>query len=50
MDADTIVMSQGEIVGKGTHEELIRSCDVYRELALSQMSRRRIRTIKERIL
>lgn len=39
MDADTIlVMSQGEIVGKGTHEELIRSCDVYRELALSQMS------------
>lgn len=39
MDADTIlVMSNGEIVGKGTHEQLIKSCDIYKELALSQMS------------
>ncbi|MCL1953230.1 MAG: ABC transporter ATP-binding protein/permease, partial [Firmicutes bacterium] len=39
MDADLIVvLEQGKIAGKGTHKELIRDCEVYREIALSQLS------------
>lgn len=33
-----IVLDQGEIVGKGTHEELLKNCDVYYEIASSQLS------------
>ncbi|HTP02768.1 MAG TPA: ABC transporter ATP-binding protein [Anaerolineales bacterium] len=33
-----IVLENGEIVGKGTHRELLRSSEVYREIALSQLS------------
>ena len=33
-----IVLENGEIVGRGTHHELLRSCEVYREIALSQLS------------
>ena len=33
-----IVLDRGEAVGMGTHEELMNSCDVYREIALSQLS------------
>lgn len=33
-----IVLDDGKIVGKGTHDELMQSCDVYREIALSQLS------------
>jgi ATP-binding cassette, subfamily B, multidrug efflux pump len=33
-----IVLENGEIVGCGTHRELLRSCAVYREIALSQLS------------
>lgn len=33
-----IVLENGEIVGKGTHRELLRSCEIYREIALSQLS------------
>jgi ATP-binding cassette, subfamily B, multidrug efflux pump len=33
-----IVLENGEIVGQGTHRELLRSCEVYREIALSQLS------------
>ena len=33
-----IVLENGEIVGCGTHHELLRSCEVYREIALSQLS------------
>lgn len=40
MDADKIiVLDQGEMVGMGTHKELLRSCDVYREIAESQLSK-----------
>ncbi|MBQ9064001.1 MAG: ABC transporter ATP-binding protein [Blautia sp.] len=36
-DADNIiVMDSGRIVGQGTHEELLRKCDIYREIASSQ--------------
>jgi ATP-binding cassette subfamily B protein len=33
-----IVLENGEIVGKGTHRELLQSCEVYREIAMSQLS------------
>ena len=33
-----IVLDRGEAVGIGTHEELMRNCDVYREIATSQLS------------
>jgi len=39
MDADTIVvLDQGEMVGIGKHQDLLQSCPVYREIALSQLS------------
>ena len=39
LDADQIiVLDDGCIVGKGTHDELMRSCDVYEEIARSQLS------------
>ena len=39
MDADLIiVLDQGEVVGMGKHQELLSNCDVYREIALSQLS------------
>jgi ATP-binding cassette, subfamily B, multidrug efflux pump len=33
-----IVLENGEIVGRGTHHELLRDCEIYREIALSQLS------------
>lgn len=39
MDADQIiVLNEGNVVGKGTHKELLKNCDIYREIALSQLS------------
>ena len=39
MDADCIlVLDDGRLVGKGTHRELLESCDVYRQIAQSQLS------------
>lgn len=39
LDADQIlVMDEGKLVGKGTHEELLETCNVYKEIALSQLS------------
>lgn len=38
-DADRIVvLEKGNIVGIGTHSELMKNCEVYREIALSQLS------------
>lgn len=34
-----IVLDKGRIVGKGTHQELMRDCDVYQDIALSQLSK-----------
>ena len=33
-----IVLDKGECVGVGTHKELLKSCEVYKEIALSQLS------------
>ena len=33
-----IVLDEGRIVGKGTHSELMKTCEIYRETALSQLS------------
>ena len=33
-----IVLEEGKIVGKGTHEELMNNCDTYKQIALSQLS------------
>lgn len=38
-DADKIiVLESGEMVGIGTHEELLKNCPIYKEIALSQLS------------
>ena len=40
MNADQIiVLDEGKIVGKGTHKELLKNCDVYKQIALSQLSK-----------
>ena len=33
-----IVLDQGNVVGHGTHKELLKNCEVYKEIALSQLS------------
>lgn len=40
MDADKIVvLDEGRLVGMGSHDELLASCEAYRQIALSQLSR-----------
>ena len=40
MNADQIlVLDEGKVVGKGTHKELMENCEVYRQIALSQLSK-----------
>ena len=39
MNADKIiVLDDGKCVGMGTHKELLKTCDVYKQIALSQVS------------
>ncbi len=39
IDADKIiVLDRGQVVGAGTHEELLQSCDVYKDIVASQLS------------
>ena len=39
MNADKIiVLDKGECVGIGTHKDLLKTCEVYKEIALSQLS------------
>ena len=43
MDADMIlVLNEGKLVGKGTHKELMNTCKIYQEIALSQLSRKEL--------
>lgn len=40
LDADQIiVLDEGRIVGKGTHRELMETCEIYQQIALSQLSK-----------
>ena len=44
MDADKIiVLDEGELAAQGTHAELFESCEVYREIALSQLTEEEVR-------
>lgn len=47
MNADKIiVLDNGTSVGVGTHEELLRGCEVYKEIALSQLSKEELDNAK----
>ena len=40
LEADQIiVLNEGEVVGIGKHEDLLRNCEIYKEIALSQLSK-----------
>ena len=40
LDADQIiVLDEGKIVGRGTHRELMENCEIYQQIALSQLSK-----------
>ena len=40
MNADKIiVLDSGKVVGEGTHKELLKNCEVYKQIALSQLSK-----------
>ena len=40
MNADKIiVLDNGEIIGEGTHKELLKTCDIYKSIATSQLSK-----------
>lgn len=40
MNADKIlVLDEGKLVGEGTHKELLKNCEIYRQIALSQLSK-----------
>ena len=40
LDADQIVvLDEGRVVGIGTHKELLKNCEIYNEIALSQLSK-----------
>ncbi len=43
-----IVLEEGKMVGKGTHEELMKHCDTYKQIALSQLSEEELKNEKEK--
>ena len=43
MNADKIiVLDEGKIVGQGTHKELLKTCEIYKQIALSQLSEKEL--------
>ncbi len=43
IEADKIiVLDNGKVVGEGTHQELLKTCEVYKEIALSQLSKKEL--------
>jgi len=42
-----IVLEEGKIVGKGTHEELLKTCETYKQIATSQLSEEELDSKKE---
>lgn len=48
LHADQIlVLDDGEIVGKGTHEELMKTCEVYQQIAYSQLSEKELKGVEK---
>ena len=46
MNADKIiVLDEGKIVGMGTHKELLNKCEVYKQIAASQLSEEEIKNV-----
>ena len=44
MNADKIlVLDEGKVVGKGTHKELLENCEIYKQIALSQLSKEELK-------
>jgi len=44
MNADNIVvLEEGRIVGQGTHKELLKTCEVYKQIAYSQLSKEELK-------
>lgn len=47
MNADKIVvLDDGICVGQGTHKELLQNCEVYKQIALSQLSQKELENEK----
>ena len=44
-----VVLDEGAVVGKGTHDELLRSCPAYLEIAQSQLSAEELGLTEEEI-
>ncbi len=44
-----IVLEEGKIVGKGTHEELMKNCETYKQIALSQLSEEELNNSKKEV-
>ena len=43
MNADKIlVLDEGKIVGEGTHKELLKKCEIYKQIAISQLSEKEL--------
>lgn len=42
-----IVLDEGKVVGKGNHEQLMKECEVYRQIAMSQLSEKELSMGKE---
>ncbi len=48
LDADQIiVLDNGKVVGQGTHQELLENCEVYKQIALSQLSKEELENGKK---
>jgi ATP-binding cassette subfamily B protein len=45
--AEILVLDEGRVVGRGTHEELLRTCETYREIAKSQLSEKELGIVIE---
>ena len=50
LHADQIlVLDDGKIVGRGTHDELLKGCEVYRQIARSQLSAKELGIEEEEV-
>jgi len=43
-----LVLDDGKLVGKGTHQELMKDCEVYRQIAMSQLSKEELEDATQR--